>query len=164
MSTKRVSWGNFQYYRDYLQWISFCNKNYRQSTISEQILETFGQSQNCQNKTFKWLYQLKKAILEKCFFRKRFTMMLLYMYQIFSSLRSHLHLFVRLFFAFMEYFFCGHPILLSITGSAWTHPLSSETQIVGLIAWLHASNFPFQNTLSISCVDYSLFHNLQFDS
>ena len=36
--------------------------------------------------------------------------MLLYMYQIFSSLRSHLHVFVHFFFTYMEYFFCGHPI------------------------------------------------------
>ena len=32
------------------------------------------------------------------------------MYQIFSSLRNHLHFFVHFFFTFMEYFFCGHPI------------------------------------------------------
>ena len=38
--------------------------------------------------------------------------MLLYMYQIFSSLRSHLHFFVHFFFTIMEYFFFGHPILL----------------------------------------------------
>ena len=31
--------------------------------------------------------------------------MLLYMYQIFSSLQSHLHFFVYFFFTFMEYFF-----------------------------------------------------------
>ena len=37
-------------------------------------------------------------------------MTLLYMYQIFSSLRSHLHFFVHFFFTFMEYFFFGHPI------------------------------------------------------
>ena len=36
--------------------------------------------------------------------------MLLYMYQIFSSLQSHPHFFVHFFFTFMEYFFCGHPI------------------------------------------------------
>ena len=36
--------------------------------------------------------------------------MLLYMYHIFSTLRSHLHFFVHFFFTFMEYFFCGHPI------------------------------------------------------
>ena len=37
-------------------------------------------------------------------------MMLMYMYQIFSSLQSQLHFFVHFFFTFMEYFFCGHPI------------------------------------------------------
>ena len=94
---------------DYLQWIFFCIY-YRQSTISQQILETFGQCQNCQNQTFKWLYQLYKTMLEKYFFVKKFTMMLLYMYQVFSSLRSHLHFFVHFFFSFMEYFFFGHPI------------------------------------------------------
>ena len=46
----------------------FCNTNYRQSTISEQVLKVFGQGQNCQNSTFKWPYQLYKTILEKCFF------------------------------------------------------------------------------------------------
>ena len=36
--------------------------------------------------------------------------MLLYLYQIFSSLRSHLHFLVHFFFIFMEHFFFGHPI------------------------------------------------------
>ena len=106
---KKVSRGNFRHDPDYLQWIFFCNRNYRQNTISQQILETFGQCQNCQYQTFKWLYQLYKAILEKYFFVKRFTMMLLYMYQIFSSLRSHLHFFVHFFFTLMEYFFFWTP-------------------------------------------------------
>ena len=56
-----------------------------------QVLNIFGDGQNCQNKTFKWLYQVYKTILEKYFFVKMFTMMLLHMYQIFSSLRGHLH-------------------------------------------------------------------------
>ena len=30
----------------------FCNRNYRQGSISEQILNTFGQCQNCQIQTF----------------------------------------------------------------------------------------------------------------
>ena len=123
MSTKKVSWGNFQHYRDYLQWIFFCHKNYSQSTISEQILETLGQCQNCQNQTFKWLYQLYKAILGKYFFGKRFTVMLLYMYQIFSSLQSHLHFFVHFFYTFMEYFFFGHPIYLVALDHSAVHPL-----------------------------------------
>ena len=38
-------------------------------------------------------------------------MMLLYMYQIFSSLRSHLHFFVNFFFTFMEYFFLWTPYM-----------------------------------------------------
>ena len=42
-------------------------------------------------------------------------MMLLSLYQIFSSLRSQLHFFVHFFFTFMEYFFCGHPIYLMIS-------------------------------------------------
>ena len=41
-------------------------------------------------------------------------MMLLYMYQIFSFLRSHLLFFVHFFFTFMEYFFCGHPIFVPV--------------------------------------------------
>ena len=37
--------------------------------------------------------------------------MLLYMYQVFSSLLGHLHFFVHIFLTFMEYFFMDHPIL-----------------------------------------------------
>jgi len=44
---KKRSRGNFKHDRDYLQLILFCSENYRQRTISEQILETFGQCQNC---------------------------------------------------------------------------------------------------------------------
>ena len=36
--------------------------------------------------------------------------MLLYMYQIFSSLQGHLHFCVHFLFIFMEQFFLGHPI------------------------------------------------------
>ena len=36
--------------------------------------------------------------------------MLLYMYQVFSSLLGHLHFFVHFFLTFMEYFFIDHPI------------------------------------------------------
>ena len=39
----------------------FCNGNYRQNTIFEQNLKTFGQCQNFQNQTFKWPYQLYKS-------------------------------------------------------------------------------------------------------
>ena len=38
-----------------------CNENYRQNTIFEQNLKTFGECQNCQNLTFKWPYQLYKS-------------------------------------------------------------------------------------------------------
>ena len=53
VSQKKLSFDNFQHYRDYLEWRFFCNENKRQRTISEQILKTFGQCQNCQNLTFK---------------------------------------------------------------------------------------------------------------
>ena len=36
--------------------------------------------------------------------------MLLYMYEIFSSLLGHLHFFVHFSLSFMEQFFFGHPI------------------------------------------------------
>ena len=36
--------------------------------------------------------------------------MLLYMYQVFSSLLGHLHFFVHFFLTFVEYFFIDHPI------------------------------------------------------
>ena len=48
-------------------------------------------------------------MLQKNFFGKRFTMMLLCMYQIFSSLQSHLYFVVHFFFTFMEYFFLWTP-------------------------------------------------------
>ena len=41
-------------------------------------------------------------------------MMLLYMYQVFSSLLGHLHFFVHFFLTLMEYFFIDHPISWSI--------------------------------------------------
>ena len=40
---------HFQHYLDYVKWKFFCNRNYKQNTISEQVLKTFGQCQNCQN-------------------------------------------------------------------------------------------------------------------
>ena len=46
---KKVVFWHFQQHRDYLDWRFFSDKNYRQGTISEQILKTFGQCQNCQN-------------------------------------------------------------------------------------------------------------------
>jgi len=41
-------------------------------------------------------------------------MIMLYMYQIFSSLLGHLYFFVHFFFTFMEYFFFDHPISFEI--------------------------------------------------
>ena len=52
VSQKKLSFDNFQHYQDYLEWRFFCYENKRQRTISEQILKTFGQCQNCQNLTF----------------------------------------------------------------------------------------------------------------
>ena len=40
-------------------------------------------------------------------------MILLYMYQIFSSLRGHFHFFVHFFFTFMEHFFLDTPYLVA---------------------------------------------------
>ena len=39
---KKVSFLHFQHYQDHLQYRFFYNENYRQSTISEQILKAFG--------------------------------------------------------------------------------------------------------------------------
>ena len=52
---------HFQHHRDYLQEKNFCNRNYRQNTIFQQNLKTFGECQNRQNLTFKWPYQLYKS-------------------------------------------------------------------------------------------------------
>ena len=45
---KSFSW-HFQHYQDHLQYEFLYSQNYRQSTISEQILKIFGECQNCQN-------------------------------------------------------------------------------------------------------------------
>ena len=54
-------------------------------------------------------------MLEKYFFVKMFIIMLLHMYQIFSSLRGHLHYLVHFFFTFMVNFFFDHPISIRNT-------------------------------------------------
>ena len=55
------------------------------------VLNIFGDGQNCQNQTFKWLYQLNESKHEKSFFGKILTVVLLHMYQVFSFLLDHLH-------------------------------------------------------------------------
>ena len=50
--------------------------------------------------------------------------MLLYLYQIFSSLRSHLHFFVHFFFTFMEYFFLWTPYIISSLLPSFSHATS----------------------------------------
>ena len=75
-----------------------------------QVLNIFGDGQNCQNQTFKWLYQLYKSKYQKSFFGKIFTVMLFHMYQVFSSLLGHLHFSLHFFSTFMEQLFNNHPI------------------------------------------------------
>ena len=75
-----------------------------------QVLNIFGDGQNCQNQTFKQLYQLYKSKYEKSFFGKTFTVMLFHMYQVFSSLLGHLHFSLHFFSTFMEQLFLNHPI------------------------------------------------------
>ena len=75
-----------------------------------QVLNIFGDGQNCQNQTFKWLYQLNESKYEKSFFGKILTGMLFYMYQVFSSLLGHLHFSLHFFSIFMEQLFLNHPI------------------------------------------------------
>ena len=75
-----------------------------------QVLNIFGDGQNCQNQTFKWLYQLNESKYEKSFFGKILTVMLFYMYQVFSFLLGHLHFSLHFFSTFMEYFFIVPPI------------------------------------------------------
>ena len=75
-----------------------------------QVLNIFGDGQNCYNYTFKWLYQLYKSKYEICFFRKIITVILFLLYQVFSSLLSHLHFSVYFSFSFMEQLFKNHPV------------------------------------------------------
>ena len=83
-----------------------------------QVLNIFGDGQNCQNQTFKWLYQLYKSKYQKSFFGKIFTVMLFHMYQVFSSLLGHLHFSLHFFSTFMEQLFNNHPISLCCRGLA----------------------------------------------
>ena len=57
---KSNNW-HFQHHGDYFEQKFFCNRNNRPKTISEQILKTFGQCQNCQYQTFKQPYQLYES-------------------------------------------------------------------------------------------------------
>ena len=75
-----------------------------------QVLNIFGDGQNCQNQTFKWLYQLNELKYEKSFFWKILTVILSHMYQVFSSLLCHLHFSLHFFSTFMEQLFLNHPI------------------------------------------------------
>ena len=59
---KKVNTWHFRYQGDCLEQKFFCIRNYRQSTIFQQILKTFGQCQNCQYSTFEWPYQLYKSM------------------------------------------------------------------------------------------------------
>ena len=106
---KLFTW-RFKHNQDYLGWYNFCNREYWQSTISMQVLNIFGDGQNCQNQTFKWLYQLNESKYEKSFFGKILTVMLFHMYQVFSSLLGHLHFSLHFFSTFMEQLFLNHPI------------------------------------------------------
>ena len=97
-----------------------------------------------------------KSNIRKIFFVKRFTMMLLYIYQIFSSLRSHLHFFVHFFFTFMEYFFCGHPISKPCS----TTPLGSlqpgkKHQIVGTATLNTIRSFVEMYKIHLDCIPWS---------
>merc|ERR1712198_701663 len=75
------------------------------STISEQVFKRNGHCQNHQNQTLKWPYLPEKSRYENSFFIKRNTILLLYMYQVFILLLSHLPFFLLFFFTFMGKFF-----------------------------------------------------------
>ena len=77
-----------------------------------QVLNIFSDGQNCQNQTFKWLYQLNESKYEKSFFEKTLTAMLFHMYQVFSSLLGLLYFSLHFFSTFMEQLFLNHPIFL----------------------------------------------------
>ena len=106
---KLFTW-RFQHNQDYLGWNNFCNRKYWQSTIFMQVLNIFGDGQNCKKQTFKWLYQLNESKYEKSFFGKILTVMLFHMYQVSSSLLGHLHFSLHFFSTFMEQLFLNHPI------------------------------------------------------
>ena len=73
-----------------------------------QVLNLFGDGQNCQNWTFKWPYLLDKSKYEV------FTVILFHMYQVFSFLLDHPH-FSEHFFFFKEQLFMNHPLSICQT-------------------------------------------------
>ena len=55
-------------------------------------------------------YLLEKSRFGTNFFYKRYTILLLYMYQVFIFPQDHLRFFLHFFFTFMEQFFLDDPI------------------------------------------------------
>ena len=82
-----------------------------------QVLHIFGDGQNCQNQTYKWLYQLNESKCENSFLGKILTVMLFPMYQVFSSLLGHLRFSLPYFSTFMEKIFLNHPISSKVDGN-----------------------------------------------
>ena len=80
-----------------------------QITIFELNLKTFGRCKIVQIRHLNGYISCINQNKKNCFV-KRNTIMLLYMYQVFSSLLGHLHFFLLFFFPFIEYFFIDHPI------------------------------------------------------
>ena len=72
----------------------------------------FGYCQYHQNQTFERPDQPKKWWFENYFYAKINTKLLLYLYQIFIFLLSHLPFFLHFFFSFMENLFKKHSIPL----------------------------------------------------
>ena len=80
-----------------------------------QVLNIFGDGQNCQNQTFRRLYQLNESKYEKSVFGKILAVMLFHMYQVFSSLLGHLHFSLHFFSTFMEQLFLNHAIYFFVS-------------------------------------------------
>ena len=160
---KLFSW-RFQHNQDYIGWNNFCNRRHWQSTISMQVLNIFSDGQNCQNQTFKWLYQLNESKYEKSFFGKILTVMLFHMYQVSSSLLGHLHFSLHFFSTFMEQLFFNHPISSSISNACTiiSRPSSwNYSAMLGEEQLIRTKNSNNTNSRSMNNVNMNVHQNNQ---
>ena len=109
---KKVSWGKFQDYRDYLQWIFFCNKNFRQSTLWANFGDIWPMSKL--SKLHLWMaISAIKSNIRKIFFCKKIYYDIVVQVPNFHLSAKSSSFFCAFFLHFYGVLFCGHPISIS---------------------------------------------------
>ena len=78
------------------------------------------------------------------FFAKRFTILLLYVWQVFINLHDHLHFFLHFVFSFMGQLFMDDPILRLPERIQKVPPLSCK-----YISWMTPSVFFFESHIAV---------------